>query len=261
MAAIKIYILYFLHERVSKSVLFFLLAIACNAQVKGNCFDLTPENSEFGYKQLPGRCEGFIIPKYAGILQIVSFTKGRLQYELTENTLLSVRPAVSKKSDVNVRAVSLSQNVHYQMDAILIGGQALQWPVAPYLYQRKIGAKDLGIYAWTGAESNKAFAPVIVESSPKMATPIDSLFRLALISVSDLTHFRWRFVSYDTSGCRLEDPITDMQYDDGDKPEGTVMEIVSPLFSKIKRTFCVEIRYRADSGSWLSEKLILNLGE
>ena len=225
----------------------------------GDCASLTPEQSEFGYKQLDNRCEGFYIPKLRGQLQVVSFTLGEaLHVTWNENTRVTLTPIENQILPVHLRAVSLQRNLFYRMDAVLDGTKSLDWPIAHYLFPRNILPGQIGIYGWTGQEYDKVFTPVMVkvqgENSSDDRTP-----KLKVRTILDLTHFRWTLINSKGSVCHSSSEINTFQFFQGDMSAGKIIAIEIPDSSGNETPDCMEIQYRPNNKRWISEIIKIRL--
>lgn len=126
-----------------------------------------------GYQDRGDRCEGVYAEEQVGsnILEVKSFTRGKLKYELNGGDLQLEWPATDVNSSLQIRAVSLPQHLHYQMDTIRPPQSAsFRWP-SQILSENGIQAKDLGVRGWLdnssacGHKSLKAHVPLRVRQA------------------------------------------------------------------------------------------------
>jgi hypothetical protein len=219
---------------------------------QNNCASLTPEQSEFGYKRLTNRCEGFYNPGLSGNLQVVSFIRGGdIEFRWDKKTELLVFRIDSLQSPLNIRAVSLQHNVFYQMDALLSGNnRSLNWPIEPYIYSRNIKPGELGIYGWSGREDDKIFSPVsVIEKGNN--TNKEKVIVLKIRTVLDLTNFRWSLVRANNTVC--DSAARTFQVFEGSMNAGDIIEIKISQFTETMRSLCLEIQYRPENSRWQSE--------
>jgi len=109
------------------------------------------EDRSDGYRNRGDRCEGVYAQQQVsgGFLEIASFTLGAVEYSLGEGALTLAWPAQAADQPVQIRAVSLRRNLHYQMDTRRQSGAAsFEWPT-DVLVQRRLPPDELGIRAWT----------------------------------------------------------------------------------------------------------------
>src|SRR5687768_7177265 len=82
------------------------------------------KGSAHDYRPRRDRCEGMYDSLVSGQgLDVVSFTRGPLQFSLTRQTVLKVEGA-TQHPPLNVRAVGISVKTYYRMDATMTAGSA-----------------------------------------------------------------------------------------------------------------------------------------
>ena len=122
------------------------------------------DNAAVAYRPIGDRCEGAYIAKVgAPTLDIVGFTVGVLAYKLDKNETIKIENTTG--ADLNVRSSALPINTYYRMDALLPNGKTLDWAIKDVLFDLKIPAGSLGVYAWKGAGKEKVYIPVKPVSS------------------------------------------------------------------------------------------------
>ncbi|MEP7169877.1 MAG: hypothetical protein ABI855_10955 [Bacteroidota bacterium] len=223
--------------------LLIIVFIRFSAAQSNNCdSSLEPEQSEFAYKNLNNRCEGFYYQLLSGEpLQVISLLKGNIEFSWQLNTKLTVKRADSLKSLLNIRAVSIESNVHYRMDATLSGNESFEWPIYPYIYQRNILPKLLGVYGWTGDEYDKIFSPLIVVEKDKSIH--NDTIVLKIRTISNLNQLSYRFIP-----CVSKTDSKDL----GNKSANSVIEIKIPPSSKKEGLLNLEIEFIKDD-EWGSD--------
>jgi hypothetical protein len=109
------------------------------------------EHHSDGYRDRNDRCEGVYgrQPVSGGFLEIASFSLGDVEYHLKGEALTLAWPAKASDQPVQIRAVSLRQNLHYQMDTRRpTGTTSFKWPT-DLLLQLELEPGELGVRAWT----------------------------------------------------------------------------------------------------------------
>ena len=104
-----------------------------------------------GYRERGDRCEGVYVRQEVsgGFLDIVSFSLGEVTYRLDGDALRLAWPAKPADQAVQIRAVSLRRNLHYQMDTRRpAGSTSYVWPT-DLLLQLGLRPGELGVRAWT----------------------------------------------------------------------------------------------------------------
>jgi len=92
------------------------------------CEPLSPlPGSTSQYKDRGNRCEGFYVAD-VGIksIELISFTEGRLSYELKPGVKLQVSTP-TQTGQVHVRALAKPPKTYYRMDTTLEGSSVLIW--------------------------------------------------------------------------------------------------------------------------------------
>jgi hypothetical protein len=109
------------------------------------------EDQPDGYRDRSDRCEGVYVRQQVsgGFLEIASFSLGDVDYSLGGGALTLAWPARVSDQPVQIRAVSLRKNLHYQMDTRRpTGTTSFEWPT-DLLLQLKLQPDELGVRAWT----------------------------------------------------------------------------------------------------------------
>ncbi len=167
---------------------------------------LTPfPGSQLGYKALTNRCEGFYVSRVSsGSLEVVSLTRGRLDYEWRADVVLEVTAPTAADRPVNIRAVAIPLKTYYRMDSELPSGGKLIWPLRDILHPGKLTADRIGVFGWTGDQGDKEFIPVrvrqIAPSEDRTDRERDGATLVVRSSV-DVESFLWRRAERDSDRC------------------------------------------------------------
>jgi hypothetical protein len=223
-----------------------------------SCASLPQEKSEFGYKNLGNRCEGFYDTKLSGgTLQVVSFLEGSIEFTWNLNTELIIEANKDLKYPLNVRAVALQPETLYRMDAVLDTDKTFMWPIGPYIYIRNIRPAQLGVYGWSGNEDDKTFSPINITEKGK-AKIGNKVIVLKIRTLLDLVNFRWSFAPTN-SYCGLGLGGTPSPPYKGDMSAGSIIEIQIPQSSEHKKLYCLEIRYQIENQPFQSQLIRIRL--
>jgi hypothetical protein len=137
------------------------------------------EDRSDGYRDRGDRCEGVYAQQQVsgGFLEIASFTAGEVKYGLGDGALTLAWPAQASDQPVQIRAVSLRRNLHYQMDTRRpSGATTFEWPT-DLLVQRRLRPDEVGLRAWTdfawGRGAKELHLPLTVhqKAAPDPAGP------------------------------------------------------------------------------------------
>jgi hypothetical protein len=179
-----------------------LMALANAAAWAGPCEPTIEKSSSagnYGYAERDGgrRCEGiYISPTGGADVEIASITLGPLEYKLDQPVTLSVRLAATNPITlpVHLRAVHIPGSIFYQMDADVVTGTELRWPLNDVIQPEGIASKDLGLYAYAIArDGTKTFIPV--SASPEGTSVAPAQVVAVVLRVKNLARARWRFVA------------------------------------------------------------------
>ena len=115
---------------------------------------LAPLHSPEGYKPRSAdpRCEGFFVSPVSGPpVELVSFTRGTVNYDLQHTDRLAISLAVARQEtgQVHLRAVGIPANLYYRMDADLPPSGAFGWPVHDVLANTGLTRDRVGVFAFT----------------------------------------------------------------------------------------------------------------
>jgi hypothetical protein len=167
---------------------------------------LTPfPGSQLGYKPLTNRCEGFYVSKVSsGSLEVVSLTRGRLDYEWRADVVLEVTAPAAADRPINIRAVAIPLKTYYRMDSQLSPGEDLTWPLRDILHPGKLTADRIGVFGWIGDQGDKEFIPVRVRQIAPLEDRTDQKADVATLVVRssvDVDSFLWRVSERDGDRC------------------------------------------------------------
>ena len=157
----------------------------------------SPAAGPDGYRRRAGgaRCEGIYVSPVSGTpAELVSLTRGRLTYDIAHPTVLLVtldQPSASVGA--HLRAVGVPRGLYYEMDADIVGGQAVAWPVGEVLARRQIRPDQVGVLALRrDASSDTVYFPVDV--TPAGGAPARKQPIVLVLRVVDVADLKWRFV-------------------------------------------------------------------
>ena len=155
--------------------------------------DISPvENESIAYRQRGNRCEGFYRSKVsAGSIDIVGAVKGSLHFKLDENEVVEISSSVIKDQPINVRAIGIPIKTYYRMDAQILPGQKLIWPIADVIYPQKLSARKIGVFGWIENEKGKAYVPVMALAKMDSIAE-DRKIRLYFRTSVDVECVKWR---------------------------------------------------------------------
>jgi hypothetical protein len=166
---------------------------------QSSCPLLTPVNGTLGYQNFGNRCEGFYVANVSESFQIVSLLQGTIPQDWQRNTVLKVSAGVSISEPINVRAVPLSQQPFYRMDAVLQSSAILDWPVGDILFPSNLKPNNIGVYGWIGSESDKTFIPLRISKAG--ASPSASSNILIVRAGTDVAGLVWRWAAMRDGQC------------------------------------------------------------
>ena len=178
-------------------------AVSCDSSVSAQ-----PGRTGYAPRRGDDRCEGlFISPVGAPPVEIVSFTRGELGFDTTKVDRLIVSLAADDSAgSVHVRAVGVPVSIFYRMDADLVPGQTLTWPLGDVVKPRKLRRDQLGIFAFSRTGSSGiVYMPVSIMPAVMAPQTADTV-RVVLRSSVDLNKPEWRFMptgQSDTSFVKL----------------------------------------------------------
>jgi hypothetical protein len=152
-----------------------------------------------GYRERDGgqRCEGIYTSPVAGeSVQIVSMSQGRLSYDFGQSAPLLISLAITPASPapIHVRAVGIPERLYYEMDADMLGGRALVWPIKEVVIPEHIAPTDIGVYAFqVGNGGDPVLLPVSISAGGGAAASPQPL--IVILRVDAVVSPRWRFIS------------------------------------------------------------------
>jgi hypothetical protein len=204
---------------------------------------LTPTADGVGYLLRKDRCEGLYVSPVSvrGGVELVSLTRGRLEYQLGAGQHLTLE-AASKglpASDLQVRGVATPLRTYYRMDTRLSAGERWQWPVDDVLLPLQLTAERLGIFAWAALPSGKVFVPLRVNRS------VDDDIHLRIRPTAGVQEVIWRMIDRQL-GRQRATPWQRVA------TEAQAGETIPILFSPTGRQTLVEVEVAAvvESGGW-----------
>ena len=169
----------------------------------GVCTGLRPSHSRLGYRLRKNdvRCEGFFSSDVNAQLEIMSFLRSPLHFDLFHDRNLHVRipllPRNIEGKQVHIRAVALPIKTYYRMDAVGPPNSIFVWPVDAVLAEARLKASRLGVFGWIGSKENKIFVPlsVVPEIRRKEVSAVQLQFKVR--TPVDLQSFAYRWQDVD----------------------------------------------------------------
>jgi hypothetical protein len=146
--------------------------------------------SKSGYQSRGNRCEGLYVSNVGSrSLAVMSFTLGRLQYDLASPAPIEVT-APGQTQPVNVRAVAIPLKTYYRMDATLAPHATLLWPMKDVLAPEGLTDSRIGIFGWRLTDEKETLVPLRVAAKGASA----SRTPLLIIQASfDAEKVKWRW--------------------------------------------------------------------
>jgi len=154
------------------------------------------QGSPVQYKDRGQRCEGMYVAEVGSpTLSMVSFHWGSVSYVLKpgEKVIVSV-PGV--RLPLHVRAVAIPSLTYYRMDALLAPGESLFWPVTDVLLPEHLNAERMGIFAFSGSDSQEVFYPV--QTGTTRPAPVPTL---TVRPSFDVQKAQWRVAPVRGASC------------------------------------------------------------
>lgn len=231
-----------------KCLMFCLVLLSMSHNSLCQCdTSLNPDgNPKIAYKFRGNRCEGAYTAQVgAPSLEIISFTIGKFIYKLES----SERIVINNLSGNNllIRASAIPINTYYRMDASLEPNQTFLWEIKDILLDLNIPSNSLGVYGWTGTESNKLFFPVKPVTSISNAS--DSRFYLLLRPGSNVMEVQYRYAK---SG------HTFSGYQNSNGTSGKLISIVLP--ENLHGQYTIEVAAKLESGNgWVVNQYQLSI--
>ncbi len=152
----------------------------------------------YAFRKTDSRCEGiYESPVSASGMKVVSVTLGRLEFNVDrdEGLVISLPDLSGLDIDaVRIRAVALPVRVYYRMDARLVVGETLHWPIGEVVGPLGLSDEQLGVYGWADRGGERIIIPVAVtrEGSPNGG---QEAVIITLRSHTELEHVVWRTIS------------------------------------------------------------------
>lgn len=183
-------------ESLMRCYLLLLLIIFSGAQaLVGQCAPLKAANPLTGYKNRSNRCEGFYITDVSSVyLELVTCTRGDLRFKPDATEVITLRVPSAAQQTVQIRALGIPSNLHYQMDAQLTASDKLNWDVASVLLKDPLTQRpsNLGLAAFSGEGPNRRYFPVECRSKLLPAPSTRDSIVLQWVGSARLASFRWR---------------------------------------------------------------------
>jgi hypothetical protein len=163
--------------------------------------------SKSGYQSRGNRCEGLYVSNVGSrSLAVMSFTLGRLQYDLASPAPIEVT-APGQTQPVNVRAVAIPLKTYYRMDATLAPHATLLWPLKDVLAPEGLTDSRIGIFGWRLTDEKETLVPLRVAAK---GTAAASRAPLLIIQASfDAQKVKWRWGASSQGQCSELGPWQD----------------------------------------------------
>ena len=167
------------------------LALTCNP-------DLYPGPKPTGYANRGNRCEGiFVSHVSAEPIELVSLVRGA-GLESVRAQQLSVTPMLTGNGMSNVRVVPIPLDLYYRLDAPVVAGGSVRWPLGDVVHPRGINLSRLGVYAFVQQPGEDKEYIAVTVGLP--AAPTSEVTTALLRPGYNLRDLRWRFVRRDGDG-------------------------------------------------------------
>jgi hypothetical protein len=154
---------------------------------------LTAADGPSGYTMREDdRCEGIHTSVIHGEgLSLISFTVGGFTYNLSENTVIDVKPPAGPgvAYPLQIRSVARPLRTYYRMDARLYDGGVLRWPVRTVLLPCALPSTRVGVFGFFGSGAQRVYVPVRTRTS---ASWTSGAARIIVRTADNLDSLRWR---------------------------------------------------------------------
>lgn len=219
------------------------------------CERLPPAPGASGYQLRRGsdRCEGiYVSPVSGGGLQLVSFTFGKIAYELERDTVLLVAAPAGAASGLKLQGTGIPIGLYYRLDAALGVPEPFRLPLVPVIRPQRIAPPDLGLLAYREiAGGRRVFVPVHVGLDPARMSAATG--RLAILRPDiDMQNVRWRL----TAGGAVPGAFSEFANAQGPVPSGQRLEIALPPDPGPQEA-TLEIRYTDLAGRERATRFLL----
>jgi len=171
-------------------ILSFFLFIPCKAAYSQPCDpDISPVASPaVAYAPRGNRCEGFYRSQVAAKnIDVVGLTRGKFDFKWKKNEIIELSSPFVKSKPVHVRAVGIPVKTYYRMDSQIAPGKKLKWPIEDVIFPKKLYARKIGVFGWTGSEDEKLYVPLAKTGAENGNT------NLYLRTSVDVDGVKWRY--------------------------------------------------------------------
>lgn len=242
--------------------LLILLALSTFSSVLGQTCDpsLTRKavDGRYGYRSRSGdaRCEGIFQQAVAGEeLEIVSFTKGPLNYSLSNDELRIKTYPMESTSALNVRGVNFGMGRSYRLDMLVPAGSNRIVPVDEVLGPNQIDPVHFGIVAFFENKTSKRTLVPLEISSKSFQSTRKSSFQLVFVSNVELTKIAWRYASSSDAICGAFGGYVERT---GNFVRSTPIRIELPQEMNTGE-YCLDIKALTYDGHWIGRSVNLIL--
>ncbi len=218
--------------------------------------DIKPVKDQiFGYRERNNdkRCEGFYqSPVAAGSIEVVGLVKGKFRFKWDKEEIVEISSPLVGDRPVYVCAMGIPIKTYYRMDAQILPGKKLRWPVGDVICPQKLYPKIVGIFGWIGTEAEKtSYVPVRAVGTGMNSVPGDDRINLYLRTSVDVELVKWRHHSDMTDASRPG------QWKDTDKSRyrsGSPIRIILPP-SETGELYVEVAAKEKGSARWLKKNL------
>ena len=229
-------------------------ALSCALWGQGSpCEALHPlPDSSYQYKDRGNRCEGFYVADVGvNTLELVSFQLGQMNDKFKSGERLQIS-VPGQTQAVRVRAAAVPMRTYYRMDALLLPGATLIWPVDDVLIPAHLNPERLGVFAWKGDEANKVLLPVrIVSTASGIGKARDAVPSLTFRPSFDIVKIKWRSSPVSAGHCSAAGPWRDL-------PSGQVVagQCVKLSLVGLRGEYCIEVAAQGKiSNDWYTSRI------
>jgi hypothetical protein len=147
-----------------------------------NPFDksIEPILGIYGYKKRDSVYEGLYNSPVSSSFDVVSFTKGKLRYNLYNDHHITLMNELSKK--IRIRAVSIPLALFYRLDATISRNDTIKWNLDNLIRPLSIKDEYLGIYGFLNDNNGVNYLPITILNSS------DSLYHIYFRTNCDIVN-------------------------------------------------------------------------
>lgn len=216
----------------------------CDPRVK-------PINSPYGYKKRGNaRCEGLYSRNVSGTsLDVISFTKGRLKYFLSNNEVLTISGSqANTELSFNVKGMNFGMTENYRLDMNLDKGEKKLVPLSEVIIPSRISYLNFGIFGYLASNGELIYLPLSVSSLMlKNRIVEDTKLFLTFLSNINIEKIFWRYGNVTNGFCNSFSSYTELAGNSFPRISPIVIELPRDLSNK---NVCIELKYKVDE-EWI----------